>query len=291
VDSDRREVDLRGAQGAQIGDGNIQLNVFVEATRAGLRPDAYLEQVRRIAPPELVGRGEELAALARFCVAPDAGPYAWWQAGPWAGKSALLATFVLRPPAEVAGQVRIVAFFITARLAAQDTRRAFTEVLLQQLAALLGQSLPTVLPAATREAYLLDLLSQAAAACQTDGRRLVLVVDGLDEDRGAATGRHRHSIAGLLPANPPAGMRVIVASRPDPPVRDVAGVAVKLAKAGDTHAAARVAAALCTVATWPASVLPVFLLEPAAFPALARTLAALGDPIGPVGNLISDGPG
>ena len=200
----------------QIGDPNVQFNLFAGTVRARLRLDAYLEQVRRIAPPELVGRHGELAELTRFCVAAGAGPYAWWQAGPWAGKSALLSTFVLHPPPGV----RIVSFFITARLAAQDSREAFTEVLLEQVAALLGQSLPGVLPEATREAYLLDLLSQAATACQVAAGRLVLVVDGLDEDRRGTTGPGAHSIAGLLPGDPPAGMRVIVAGRPDPPVPD-----------------------------------------------------------------------
>ena len=144
----------------------------------------------------------------------------WWRAGAWAGKSALMSTFVLRPPPEVGDRVRIVSFFITARLAAQDTREAFTQVLLEQLADLTGQDLPPVLPEATREAYLLDLLAQAASACQEAGGRLVLVVDGLDEDRGVTTGPDAHSIAGLLPADPPAGMRVIVAGRPNPPIPD-----------------------------------------------------------------------
>lgn len=183
---------------------------------------AYLEQVRRIAPPDPPGlqdRDEELAELARFCLKPDGPQYAWWRAGPWAGKSALLSTFVLRPPAELADRAWIVSFFITARLAAQDTREAFTDVLLEQLAALLGESLPAVLPEARREACLLDLMSQAAAECQDAGGRLVLVVDGLDEDHGV-TGPEAHSIAGLLPASPAAGMRVIVAGRPNPPVPD-----------------------------------------------------------------------
>jgi hypothetical protein len=179
---------------------------------------AYLEQVRQVAPPELLGRGAELAELGRFCLDRDGPPYAWWRAGPWAGKSALLSSFVLRPPAGVAARVRIVSFFVTARLAAQDTREAFIRVVLEQLAALLGQSLPEVLPESTRDAYLLDLMSRAAAGCEEAGGRLVLVVDGLDEDRGLATGPYVHSIAGLLPGNPPSGMRVIVAGRPDPPV-------------------------------------------------------------------------
>jgi len=184
-------------------------------------PSAYLEQVRRIAPqdpPGLLGRETELAELARFCLEPDRGPYVWWRADALYGKSALLSTFVLRPPSDVSQQVRIVSFFITARLAGQDTREAFTQVLLEQLADLLGQPLPPALPEATREAHLLSLLRQAATACQDGGRRLVLVVDGLDEDRGA--GPDAHSIAALLPASPPAGMRVVVAGRPDPPIPD-----------------------------------------------------------------------
>jgi len=180
---------------------------------------AYLQQVQRIAPPDppgLIGREVEMAELAGFCMKPNLGSYVWWQAGPWAGKSALLSTFVLRPPRGV----QVVSFFITARLAAQDTREAFIEVLLEQLAVLTGQELPSVLPEATREAYLLELLDVAAGGCQRAEERLVLVVDGLDEDRGVITGPDAHSIAGLLPARPPPGMRVIVAGRRNPPIPD-----------------------------------------------------------------------
>jgi tetratricopeptide (TPR) repeat protein len=199
--------------------GLKELHELAAAGRGPVR-SAYLEQVRRIAPPDLAGREAELAELAAFCLEPDRGPYAWWQAGPWAGKSALLSTFVLRPSARVRERVRLVSFFITARLAAQDTREAFTEVVLGQLADLTGQELPAVLPEATREAFLLDLLAQAARDAGEAGGRLVLVVDGLDEDRGVTTGPDAHSIAGLLPGDPPAGMRVIVAGRANPPVPD-----------------------------------------------------------------------
>jgi hypothetical protein len=94
---------------------------------------SYLHQVRRIAPPDLAGRETELAELAGFCLEPEGRPYAWWQAGPWAGKSALLSSFILHHPLEVSERVRFVSFFITARLVAQDTRQAFSEVLLEQL--------------------------------------------------------------------------------------------------------------------------------------------------------------
>jgi len=171
-------------------------------------------------PPGLLGREAELSELTDFCLEPDRGPYLWWRAEAWAGKSALMSTFVLRPPQQMRDRVRIVSFFITARLAAQDTRDAFTQVLLEQLADLTRQDLPPALPETTREAFLLDLLAQAAEGCQREGGRLVLVVDGLDEDRGVTTGPDAHSIAGLLPADPPAGMRVILAGRPNPPIPD-----------------------------------------------------------------------
>ncbi len=176
---------------------------------------AYLEQVGRIAPQEgLTGRELELSELAEFCAREAGNSYAWWRAAAWAGKSALMASFVLRPPAGV----EVVSFFVTARFAGQNDRVAFAEVILEQLAALLGQDLPPFLTEATREAHMLALLGKAASARQDIGRRLVLVVDGLDEDTGVTAGHDSYSIAALLPAAPPAGMRVIVASRPDPPI-------------------------------------------------------------------------
>lgn len=209
-----RSPDASASRDCYVAGGDI---IFGD-TRLDVARSAYLEQVRKIAPPELKGREGELDELARFCLNPGGASYAWWQARPWAGKSALLSTFVLRPPARVeAARVRIVSFFITARLARYDTRETFIQVLSEQLAALLGESLPAMLPA-TRETRLLELMSLAARKCQQEEGRLVLVVDGLDEDRGVADGPDAPSITGLLPADPPAGMRVIVASRPLPPI-------------------------------------------------------------------------
>ncbi|HEY3505779.1 MAG TPA: bacterial transcriptional activator domain-containing protein [Actinocatenispora sp.] len=89
----------------------------------GSARSAYLRQVQRIAPPQLVDRDAELTELAAFCVDEDRGPWVWWQAGAWAGKSALVSSFVLHPPQYLADRVSLVSFFITARLAAQDTEQ------------------------------------------------------------------------------------------------------------------------------------------------------------------------
>ncbi len=187
------------------------------ALPAGARVESrYLETVRRIAPTDLLGREAELAELALFCTDSDAGPYVWWQAPAWAGKSALMSWFVLHPP----NQVRVVSFFVTARFAEQNDRVAFTDVVLEQLLDLLRQDRPPMLTEATREEHLFGLFSEAAYACREQGERLVLLVDGLDEDRGVTVGEDAHSIASILPAQPAAGMRVIVAGRPNPPVPD-----------------------------------------------------------------------
>ncbi|MFD5105033.1 hypothetical protein [Streptomyces cinereoruber] len=175
---------------------------------------AYLAQVRRIAPEQLLGRDEELAEMERFSTGPDAEQYLWWRAQAWAGKSALLSTFVLKPPPGA----RVISFFITARWAGQADSAAFTEVVLEQVLELLGEPMPMLLTNATREAHLLGAFERAADLCRRRGESLTLVVDGLDEDSGVTTAPDAHSIAAILPANPPAGMRVIVASRVNPPI-------------------------------------------------------------------------
>ena len=119
---------------------------------------AYLEQVKRIAPPQLHDRDGELAELAAFCTEPGRGPYVWWRAPAWAGKSALMSWFVLHPPPGV----QVVSFFVTARYKGQDDRVAFTDAVMEQLADLLGQPIPAYLTETTREPHLLRMLAEAA---------------------------------------------------------------------------------------------------------------------------------
>lgn len=197
------------ATGQSIANSGV-LHLHVSPEPPAVSP--YLQQVAREIAPDgpLRDRETELADLADFCIRPDpASPYLWLRAPAWTGKSALLAWFVLHPPRGV----RIVSFFVTARFASQDTREAFVDVVTEQLAELLNRPRPTVTDA-TAEAHMALLLDDAARWCGEAGERLVLIVDGLDEDR---TGDGR-SIAGLLPVHPPADTRIIVASRRNPPL-------------------------------------------------------------------------
>ncbi|MGF3198332.1 hypothetical protein [Streptomyces diastaticus] len=173
---------------------------------------AWIEQ--NIRPAQLVGRQEELRELTAFCtgpVVPGASAYVWWQAAAWAGKSALVSEFVLRHrPAAV----DIVSYFITDRLGRND-REGFLDAVMRQLAVLAGREARAV---SIRAEDFPELCRAAAEACRSRGRTLVLVVDGLDEDQGAAAGER--SIAALLPRRPPAQMRIVVTGRPRPPVPD-----------------------------------------------------------------------
>ena len=167
------------------------------------RQPSYLVQVRDIAPERLLGREQELHELAGF-----AEPYGWWEGPPWAGKTALMAWFALNPPPDV----DVVPFFVGAGRAGSSDGDAFLGAVTEQLAALAepAQELPET--AIDRRRGLLALLDAAARRCRDAGRRLLVVADGIDEDTGPDT--REPSIASLLPRHPPAGVTVLVTSRP-----------------------------------------------------------------------------
>ncbi|MYR51954.1 hypothetical protein GTY83_22955 [Streptomyces sp. SID4928] len=201
-----------------VNTGAVTGPVNLHAPRTAV--SGYLLQVERMAAADFRGREAELSALAAFGTEarPPGGSgkdYWRWLAPAWAGKSALLAEFVLNPPAGI----DVVAFFITSRMAGQNDAAAFCEVVQRQLYALLREEEPLSTPH-TRDEQLRLALDRAAERSAAEGRRLVLVVDGLDEDHGVTAGPDCHSIAALLPRTPPHGMRIIVAGRPHPPVPD-----------------------------------------------------------------------
>ena len=209
------EVIRRDTASHSVAAWPVRDSVFQTAERRGQGWGwrAYREQVRAIAPREgLLDRNGELAGLAGFCSGEAA--YWWWRAEAWAGKSALLSWFALHPPSGVV----VLSFFITARYASQADSAAFTSAVLGQLKELLGPDLPDEQPTEKGSSYhrLLLLLRDAARSHQERGQRLVLAVDGLDEDQSA--GRGLPSVASLLPKHCDFGMKVIVASRPDPDI-------------------------------------------------------------------------
>ncbi|RAN94715.1 hypothetical protein GAR05_04805 [Micromonospora saelicesensis] len=193
-DSRSRGVDARDARGVQIGDNNVQHNNYGPVVRS-----AYLAEVRRIAPAELLDREPQLARLAAFCTGDGPDTYLWWKAFPGSGMTALLSWFVLHPPPGV----RVVSCFVPAGRTERENRDAFIDVVLEQLVELTGGSMPGHLTRSTRRAHLLGRYADASEACACRGERLVLVVDGLDDRRNTS------SLATLLPDHL-VGMRVVL---------------------------------------------------------------------------------
>ncbi|MGW8745930.1 hypothetical protein [Streptomyces sp. NPDC055794] len=183
----------------------------IHAASRGILLKGASQTLTDVFPLDFVGREEELAELEAFAAAPDGAPqYLWLQAGPWAGKTALLAWFAAQ---RLPAGVDAAHYFIVGRLGT-NVREGFVRVVGEQLASAAGLRRP---PAADPDAPDLSPLYRAAAArARARHRRLLLIVDGLDEDADAD--QKGCGIAGLLPKHPPPGMQVIVAGRHHPHV-------------------------------------------------------------------------
>lgn len=137
---------------------------------------------RQLVPGVLIGRHEELTELAAFARSPER--WRWVQGAPFAGKTALLAWFALHPPEGV----DIAACFLRRTTGRADARYA-VDVLTRQLARIAQR--PDYQPApylAQQVGDFTDCLEDAAMVCRQQGRRLLLLVDGLDEDQTVEPG-------------------------------------------------------------------------------------------------------
>ncbi|MEV6609610.1 hypothetical protein [Kutzneria sp. NPDC051319] len=92
----------------------------------------------------------------------------------------------------------------------QSDSGAFVAAVCEQLAALLHRPTGTATVGA-KVGDMLQLLADAADQAELWGRRLLVVIDGLDEDTRPAGVA---GIAALLPRRPPSDLRVLVTSRP-----------------------------------------------------------------------------
>jgi hypothetical protein len=186
----------------------------IEPPTTAITRASYITQILAIAPKKLMDRAEELDALAAFCSGEDA--YQWWQGPPWAGKTALTAWFVLHPP----NGTQIASFFITGRLDSNSDSDGFMLAMCQQLAMLASLPVPRDISRTAQKEILAYLLEAAARRIRDSGDRLILVVDGLDEDRAVRPGSSLMPIASLLPSRPPDGVHILVTSREHPPLPD-----------------------------------------------------------------------
>ncbi|WP_435131461.1 hypothetical protein [Actinacidiphila sp. bgisy144] len=185
----------------------------------------------------LAGREDERAAIHAFIRAsgPTAPSYLCWQSERPVGKTTLLADYVKRPERSV----NVVSFFVS-EARGTNTRADFTAVVGRQLRAFLNHQREDFQERLPRDAQgWARLLDSVAAKSAAQGRKLLLIVDGLDEDAawadctwgkgslapqsnrtsGAVPGG---SIAALLPVRPGPDLRILVSTRwSRPPSGDI----------------------------------------------------------------------
>ena len=146
-----------------------------------------------------------------------------WKGIEKAGKTALIIEVASRG----IDDTDIVPFIIKTERAGMDNRRAFASITLAFFAQLAGKAhTPPVADTARLPLQWLHSLCEAADACASVGRRLLLLIDGLDEDSALGrTDAGSASIASLLPADSnqlPRNVRILVTTRPMPALpRDV----------------------------------------------------------------------
>ena len=156
---------------ARLGISGAKKLKRLPATSRRSRPTywATVQEIRQ-RTGVLVRRQDEVADIASFAVGDEG--YRWLVGEAWAGKTALLAEAVTTLPEEV----DVVCYFLSRREADADSSR-FVAAIVPQLASLLDEDAPAA------DLYQFRALWQRATErAAAEGRHLLLVVDGLDED-------------------------------------------------------------------------------------------------------------
>ncbi len=181
------------------------------------RVNQYFSLRDSLIPAVFMGRENEIDQINKFILEDNENcdQWWWWQADAWAGKTALMAHLASNPKPDV----NVASVFIIGREPANADSDAFYSYLIPQLAKIAGLTwveIPSDLQG--RIAQLKNLIDAAAARSRPNNGRLVILVDGLDEDRGPYRETTKQSIAASLPNSLPTNVRVIVSSRHNPPL-------------------------------------------------------------------------
>lgn len=167
------------------------------------------EIAEALAPDLLQHREKELDRLDSFSLGSKE-TWRWIQGDAFAGKTALLASFVLHPPEGV----DVVGCFLAGQQG-RNTAHYALEILNAQLAALAGRD--DYVPSANRwelPSQFTELLTYAANASRQRDHRLLLVIDGLDE-----YDTRSDSLDCWLRDSLPDGVSLLASSRARVPVR------------------------------------------------------------------------
>ena|GEM_PF-5027692 len=170
---------------------------------------AYLSHAVDLVPKKLLQRESELKLLSDIFY--DKSGYVLFSAEAYSGKSSLLSWFLMHPPKDA----WIIGYFIVGRIYTQSDSDGFKEALMAQLA----NYSEDIQLGGTQDLSLYDALSEVADNAFSAEKKLVLIVDALDEDMSASRGKP--SVLSLLPDVEIPNLVVILSSRPKPNIQEL----------------------------------------------------------------------
>ncbi|MEZ7789093.1 hypothetical protein [Actinomyces naeslundii] len=194
------------------------LNRPIPAEHAKDIVSKHNDDVNSLAPEVLEGREREMAELNDF-IQSEKGCWYAYEAEMISGKTALMSTFALNPP----DCARVVSFFIRKSGGDGDGRARFAYIMAAQFAEIIGEQYVRALNEVELDIVFESRLKKAALECslENDSKTLVLLVDGIDEDKCFENpSQHTSSILSLLPSELPENVKVVTASRPNPCIPD-----------------------------------------------------------------------
>ena len=170
----------------------------------------YFDSIKEFAPISLDEREHELNELKKFIFSSDDSWYSI-EGKIACGKTALLASFVLKPPTNA----NVVSYFIS-RNKWNNNYNDFAKCIYAQLSQIFGYKYTKT---SDIDKYTLDrLLTQTAIVCRAEKieKPLVIVIDGIDEDvyYEHPDEANAKPILSLLPTSLPKGVKLITSSRP-----------------------------------------------------------------------------
>jgi len=169
-----------------------------------------LSGAQEIAPKELLEREDE-EKLLREIFSSKSG-YHLFTADAYTGKSALLSWVCLTPPQNVL----VVSFFVLKFIRDKSDSDGFVYSLVRQLGILAEEDIPLNQSHAYYREKLKSLLGLVIEKARNEGKRLAIVVDGLDEDESVARGKA--CILSFLPQEMHPNLVVVLSKRPNPPI-------------------------------------------------------------------------
>jgi hypothetical protein len=202
-------VETGSVQGQVVGQDNVVIQLFLSGIKSlptdyAQRIDNFLTEYLGTSsqPVAFGGRGREIETLDSWLASADAAPYLLLSATAGRGKSALLVRWTsgLLQRADVT-----VAFIPVSIRYRTNLSGVFFPALAARLAKAHGDEVPTYGDAPAE--IWRGAVSEYLARPLPDGRRLLVVLDGLDEAADWVAG------ADLLPAAPWPGLRVVVSAR------------------------------------------------------------------------------